>query len=125
MTETFFAVLGFTTVFSIFLSLGWTIFQFVINFFRKRQERITIMTNKINRTLENMKNENVFWVSLRKLQQITAEPHQLNDWNKAMKYIEENDHRYLFGVKNIKDMDVKVVFTSNPRGKLVELMAGA
>ena len=120
MSETFFAVLGFITVFAIFLLLTWTVFQLVRSSFRKRQERTTNMTNKIINTLESMKNEKVFWVSLRKLQQITAEPHQKYDWKKAMKYIENNDHRYLFGVKNIKNEDLKVVFTSNPQGKLID-----
>lgn len=125
MSETFFAVLGFITVFAALLLLGWTTFKVLRNILRKRQEKIAYMTNKINRTLQNMKNDKVLWVSLRKLQQITAEPHELNDWNKAIKYIENNDHRYLFGVKNVDNMDVKVVFTSNPRGELIKTIARA
>ena len=125
MSETFFAVLGFITVFAALLLLGWTTFKVLRNILRKRQEKIGYMTNKINRTLQNMKNDKVLWVSLRKLQQITAEPHELNDWNKAIKYIENNDHRYLFGVKNVDNMDVKVVFTSNPRGELIKTIARA
>jgi hypothetical protein len=109
----FFFVLGCLTALLLKISLLWRIHEYFKQKSAINSGKIASMVEKISIELEQLRRQQVDWISIRELQRITVEPRQFELWNRALKYLEENDHRYLFGIKNIKSEDLQIIFTKS------------
>lgn len=111
----FFFVLGTFTTAAFFLIVTWKIYEFFNNVRASRKEKIHKIINKVYFILDNLgRTRHQRQITISKLREnVLSHPSQIEDWEIAISFLENNDHRLSFGIENIDGLDMKIIRINN------------
>jgi hypothetical protein len=86
--------------------------------FKSRDQRkTTTMVNKIIEKVEEQKMNAVDWISVKELKELAPEFRKTKRWENGLKYLEDVDLRYRFGMKEVNGEEHKIIYTDMDKGK--------
>lgn len=75
------------------------------------------VVNKIIEKIEELKLNKIEWITENELRKMSAMFEKTKRWEKGLKYLEDVDLRYRFGVKRINNEDHKIIYTDMTNGE--------